>query len=84
MMGKSITEIGIYNIAESAITQAIAGKKSMRLESHVKTPGGKDIWLSSTLTPVYDEEGGLKKLVLVDTDITASRLLQEKNYVVAS
>jgi len=78
MMGRSITEIGIYNNVESAITEAIAGKKSMRFESQVKTPSGKDTWLSSTLTPVYDEEGGLKKLVVVDTDITVSRLLQEK------
>jgi len=78
MMGKSIAEIGIYQNIEAAITEAIAGKKSMRFESHVSTPSGKDSWLSSTLTPVYDEDGALKKLVLVDTDITTSRLLQEK------
>ena len=78
MTGKNISDIGIYSNIESAVAEAIAGRKSMRFESEVKTSSGKDIWLSSTLTPVYDESGALKKLVLVDTDITAGKLLQEK------
>src|SRR5204862_2821523 len=34
------------------------------------------LWISSTLTPIYDEDGLLKKLVVVDTDITAGKNMQ--------
>jgi PAS domain S-box-containing protein len=61
------------------IAASIEDKKSRRFESHVQNTSGKSIWLSSTLTPVYDENGGLKKLVLVGTDITSDRLMQERD-----
>ena len=76
--GKKISELGVYANIESAIAEAIVERTSRRFESNVLTPTGKRAWLSSTLTPVYDEQGALKKLVLVDTDITDGKLLDEK------
>jgi PAS domain S-box-containing protein len=78
MTGKHIAGLGIYPAVEGAITSAIEGKSSQQFESSVQTPAGKKLWISTTLTPVYDEQGLLKKLVLVDTDTTPARQLQER------
>src|SRR4029078_1139082 len=37
-----------------------------------------DLWISSTLTPIYDENNSLKEMVIVDTDITASKVLENQ------
>ena len=78
MNGKHIAALGIYPAVEGAIAAAIEEKASRQFESSVQKPGGKKVWISTTLTPVYDERGLLKKLVLVDTDTTPARELQER------
>lgn len=78
LVGKKIIEIGVYSNVDAVIAEAISERKSKRFESHIKNGAGNDLWISSTLTPVYDETGSLKKLVFVDTDITTSKLLEEK------
>jgi serine phosphatase RsbU (regulator of sigma subunit) len=52
-------------------------------ESLNKTRDGKTIWESSTLTPIFNEQNKLKKLIIIDTDITdrkiAEEIIREKN-----
>jgi PAS domain S-box-containing protein len=78
LIGKKIHEIGVYTNIETAVAEAVNEKKSKRFESLIKNINGENLWISSTLTPIYDEGGALKKLVLVDTDITASKTMEEK------
>jgi PAS domain S-box-containing protein len=75
IIGKNVTAINVYSNIEKEISQAIAHQHSRIFESYVTSA---KLWLSSTLTPIYDEEGILKKLVVVDTDITNSKNMQEQ------
>ncbi|NIR52081.1 PAS domain S-box protein [candidate division KSB1 bacterium] len=49
----------------------------MFYETTNTTKDGKEYWVSSTLTPIWDENDKLKKLVVIDTDI-AERKKTEK------
>jgi PAS domain S-box-containing protein len=78
VLGRKLPEMNVYNNILNEIESAIAEKHSRIFESNVTTHHLKNIWLSTTLTPIYNEFGTLKKLVLVDTDITSGKLLQKQ------
>ncbi|HNP48423.1 MAG TPA: histidine kinase dimerization/phosphoacceptor domain -containing protein [Bacteroidia bacterium] len=78
VLGKKIDEIQVYNKVQTEIEQAIVEKHSRLFESNVTTHHLENIWISSTLTPIYDEAGKLKKLVMVDTNITSGKKMQQQ------
>lgn len=77
-IGRKLEELNVYPDIEREVEEAITNKHSRIFESNVQLSSGKDIWLSSTLTPVYDEFQELKKIVIVDTDITATKKMQQQ------
>jgi len=78
VLGRKVAEINVYNEIVKEISAAVADKHSRIFESNVTTHHLKNIWISTTLTPIYSEFGNLKKLVFVDTDITSGKLLQKQ------
>ncbi|MBL4705904.1 MAG: PAS domain S-box protein [Flavobacteriales bacterium] len=76
---KSSTNDGISDLVKNCI----ANKRGVSYESKYTSKVGKVVWLQSTLTPVFDEEGKLKNLVIIDSDITRQKvnelLVIEKN-----
>jgi PAS domain S-box-containing protein len=78
VLGKNVSEINVYNSIVKEIEAAIKEKHSRIFESNVTTHHLKNIWISTTLTPIYSEFGNLKKIVLVDTDITSGKILQKQ------
>ncbi len=52
------------------ITDCIDNKHTVTYESHFITKKGETIWLQTTLTPTFDDEGNIVKLIAVDTDIS--------------
>lgn len=68
--GRTIMEASCSPNIIEIINEALHYKKSITYETHTFTKYCKKIWLSSTLTPVFDKKGNLKKFVIVDTDIT--------------
>ena len=82
LINKTISEINVYSNIENEIRDAIKNQHSRIFESNVSTHNIENLWISSTLTPIYDENGSLKKIVLVDSDITAGKNMQKQ--IVAS
>ncbi len=78
LIDKKLSEINVYEKIDHEISEAIKNQHSRIFESNVNTNGDENLWISSTLTPIYDEEGPLKKLVVVDTDITAGKKMQQQ------
>ena len=78
LIDKQLTDINVYTNIESEFRDAIRNQHSRIFESNVTTHNNSTVWLSSTLTPIFDEAGILKKLVVVDSDITASKNLQQQ------
>ena len=78
LINKTLFEINVYSNINEEIQLAIKNKHSRIFESNVSTLEIKDVWISSTLTPIYDEDGTLKKLVVVDSDITTGKNMQKQ------
>ncbi len=77
-IGKMLSEINVYTNIETEIRQSVETRHSRIFESNVTTHNLKNIWISSTLTPIYGEDNSLKKLVVVDTDITTGKNMQKQ------
>ena len=56
----------------------IQSKSSFIYESEIIHKNGLRRWASSTLTPILDERGRLKNIVVIDTDITLRRQMEEQ------
>lgn len=76
--GKGIKELTNYENIEMLLDDCIAFRKSFVYESEMEGKDGRKIVTSSTLTPVFDESGNLKNLVVIDTDITLRTQMEEQ------
>ncbi len=77
-IGKKLSDIKVYANIDKEIDEAIKNRHSRIFESNLTGAAFRNIWISSTLTPIYDEFNQLKKLVVVDTDITAGKNMQNQ------
>lgn len=63
--------------------ESIRKKKSVVYESINTHRNGTKFWAQSTLTPIFDQQAELKKIVIIDTDITERKkqeeIIQQKN-----
>jgi len=78
IIGKNVSEINVYHNVEEAISEAVHKRRSKIFESNIHTDRHPDLWISSTLTPIFDERNNLKELVFVDTNITSSKILENQ------
>ncbi|MFN6090934.1 MAG: histidine kinase dimerization/phosphoacceptor domain -containing protein, partial [Bacteroidota bacterium] len=76
--GVSLKEISSNNDVAVFISDIITEKKSIVYESEVLSKSGKHYWLSSTLTPIFNEQGELKNIVVIETDITLRKKMEEQ------
>jgi PAS domain S-box-containing protein len=77
LKGESIYEISNNPEIRNIISTCIREKKSVVYESRNILQDGRIIWESSTLTPIYDEGGKLRKLIIIDTDVTERKAQEE-------
>jgi PAS domain S-box-containing protein len=78
VIGQNVADINVYHNVYAQLSLAVQERHSRIFESNVTAPGLNNVWISSTLTPIYDEDNVLKKFVLVDADISASKKLQQQ------
>jgi PAS domain S-box-containing protein len=76
--GKSLFEISFNEKFNQIFDDAIVDRTSKVYDSCMKHKSGRELWISSTLTPVFDEQGDLKNVVLIDTDITDRKHLEKQ------
>ncbi len=65
------------------VDEAVSTKRSIKYESfNTKNPENQ-VWEASTLTPIFDEDDKIKKLIIIDSDITESKkqqkIIEQKN-----
>lgn len=60
------------------LDDCISNRKSFSYESEIEHRSGRKKWASSTLTPILDERGKLRNIVVIDTDITLRRHMEEQ------
>jgi PAS domain S-box-containing protein len=81
--GNTIYELSNNPEIRNIIQNSIATKKSVRYESSNKLEDGRIVWEASTLTPIFNADGELTKLIIIDNDITDRKhkeeIIKEKN-----
>ncbi|MEO6304039.1 MAG: SpoIIE family protein phosphatase, partial [Bacteroidia bacterium] len=65
------------------VDEAVSTKRSIKYESYnAKDPDNK-VWEASTLTPIFDEKDQIKKIIIIDSDISESKrqqkIIEQKN-----
>jgi len=73
---KSIQSDSTYDGVEEAISIVKSSKESVLYESYMMLDGVKR-WMQTTLTPILDPDGNLRKLVAIDSDITEMKKAQD-------
>ncbi len=68
--GNTLEEISTSPEIKSLIHQSIENKKPSTYQALNITKDGKRRWMQSTLTPILDKQGNIKKLVVIDMDVT--------------
>lgn len=65
------------------IEEAVFHKRSVKYESFNDKDQTNKVWEASTLTPIFDDQGQLRKIIIIDSDITESKrqqaIIEQKN-----
>ena len=77
-VGATLQEVCAPADIDECIARGLGGGDSSSFESAIETTTGSTVWLSATLTPVTGRDGKVTKLVVVATDITGHKLLEEQ------
>jgi PAS domain S-box-containing protein len=77
LVGNKISDTNFYPEIRKVFDECLAKRKSVRFESSITSVDGNKRWVSSLLTPIFERDE-LKKFVIVDTDITPNKELEEK------
>ncbi len=65
------------------VDEAVFHKRSIKYESLNEKDQTNKVWEASTLTPIFGEDGQLRKIIIIDSDITQSKsqqaIIEQKN-----
>ena len=78
LKGEEIIKLSGDEKIEQLINDSVKAKKSGIFETLNTTKDGKEIWVQSTLTPILDEKTNVKKIVIIDTDITLRKHAEDE------
>ncbi len=76
--GSNIVNFDLSSEILDQIAKNLKEQKSVTYSTKTKTGKGKELWLQTTLTPMYDQEGSLTKLFAIDADITQIKIAEQK------
>ena len=76
--GNTIEELSTNPDIKLIIQQSIKNKKSSTYQILSIAKDGTERWIQSTLTPIIDTAGNIKKLVVIDTDVSERKKIEEK------
>jgi len=82
LIGQNISSAHIYQNIDQILESVSKERHSKIFESSFQKNGSGQIWINSTVTPIFDENNHLKKFLFVDTDVTESKKME--NQIVAS
>jgi len=75
--GNTLEKISHNPEIETLVQDCIKNKKSTIYQALNITKDGRELWVQSSLTPIMDEKGNVKKWVIIDTDVTARKQAED-------
>lgn len=76
--GNNILKISPNPNLDEIITRGIIPYETIIYENLITTKFGNKVWVQTTLTPLFDSEKRLSKLIILDSDITNLKLAEER------
>jgi PAS domain S-box-containing protein len=77
-IGNNIIDISNNPDIKTIVNICKKTKQSIDFETKTKTKHGNHIWVQTTLTPIFDTDNNLQKLVAIDSNITVIKQVEEK------
>lgn len=73
----------LYSITQEVnlrimLEDAIRNKRSLGYASKIKTKSGAEIWVKTLINPIYDEFQNVKQYIILETDISELKLVNEQ------
>lgn len=78
LKGAHIRNISYNQDIDDILEKCLREHKSQIYESQLRHKEGSIVWTSSTMTPIFSEDNNLKKLVVIDTDISQRKHMEEQ------
>lgn len=75
--GNTLEKISHNPDIKTLVHDCIENKKSSMYQALNITKAGKELWVQSSLTPILDELGNVKKWVIIDIDVTARKKAED-------
>ena len=75
--GTSLEDLCFNPDVKTQIEESVARRKTTIYEGRLLTKNNEPIWISTTLTPIYNGENKLKNVVLIHSDITYRKQMEE-------
>ncbi|MGX7667476.1 ATP-binding protein [Flavobacterium pedocola] len=76
--GRNIFEVSGNDNIDNLIKEAVEQKKSIIYENAVATKNHTELWIQTSLTPIFNQDWELNKLVFIETDITKLKNSEEQ------
>lgn len=76
--GRSLHDLSTNLDVLDHLDECIKMRRSFIYESEILHKNGQHRWASSTLTPILNQQGQLKNIVVIDTDITLRKHMEEQ------
>lgn len=75
--GSNILTVSANENITDLIKSCVEQKRSIEYENATPDKNGNELWIKTTLTPIFDEAGKLKQMVFVETDVTELKKAKE-------
>ena len=75
--GVNIFDVSANENIVQLIKQCIDTKGSVVYENSTPDKDGNELWIKTTLTPIFDEQGELSKMVFIETDVSELKKAKE-------
>jgi len=76
--GKTIFEASFNPDIKNIINESILNKKSAVYATKNITAADEEIWVQTTLTPIFNNDSVLEKIITIDTDISKIKLAEKE------
>ncbi len=76
--GDNFLDLSSNSDISRLLDEVVINNSSVQYESRLPSKTGEPIWVISTLTPILDEKGELRKIVIIDSNITERKEAEEK------
>ncbi len=78
IFGKNIQDINRYDGVAAIMDECEREKKSVQFETKTLNDKEQPVWISSTITPIVNDNQEVRKFVFVETDISARKVMEDK------